>query len=58
MSKERGLRAVPTRAWVLLAWLLIFVVLGVARSPHFYLGLILPMYWQVYLKKDLAPSWW
>lgn len=52
------LLAVPIRVWLVLMWFLVFSSLFVWVSSWFIILLLLPIYWQVYLKQDLAPSWW
>lgn len=58
MTKEGYWRSRPLAGWVLLAWLIIFTLLGLEFDPAYWLGLMIPLYWQVYLKEKFAPSWW
>jgi len=49
---------VPVRVWIVVAWLLAFSVLFSLVSAWYIVPLLFPLYWMVYLKRDLAPGWW
>jgi len=44
----------PLRMWIVLIY---FSILTIYASWWVFL-LLFPIYWQVYLKKDLTPDWW
>lgn len=58
MSVKERLEAVPVRAWIVAAWFILFSVLFAIVSAWYIVALLFPIYWMVYLKRDLAPKWW
>lgn len=62
VSKWEWVKARPLRAWIVLFWLFAWTWIALYSADwHVIIGfllLFLPVYWQVYLKKDLAPDWW
>lgn len=54
----RWIRSRPVGAYVVVGWLFVFLLLTVVVSLWYLILLFVPLYWQVYLKKDLAPGWW
>lgn len=52
---------VPVRSWIVLLFMFscfvsLIWVFGFGSIPLIFL--FVPLFWQVYLKKDLAPVWW
>lgn len=43
------------RSWLVIAYLLVWTVVSGSWLLFF---LFFPLYWQLYLKEDLAPKWW
>ena len=51
------LKNLPLRAYVVLVWFVAGVLLAVMVSDWWLVMLLFPLFWQVYLKRDLAPGW-
>lgn len=50
MKLGKWLKELPLRSWIVLAWLLI----GCAFTSWWLFFLLFPVYWQVWIKQDVA----